>query len=61
MRTLKYIYSIGLVALLASCSNYLDVKPLESISDTQTIYDKTSSVNRIVLKSKTNVAGKYLR
>lgn len=47
MRTLKYIYSIGLVALLTSCSNYLDVKPLESISDTQTIYDKTSSETAI--------------
>ena len=47
MRTLKYIYSIGLVALLTSCANYLDVKPLESISDTQTIYDKTSSETAI--------------
>lgn len=47
MSVIKYIYSIGLVALLTSCSNYLDVKPLESISDTQTIYDKTSSETAI--------------
>ncbi len=47
MRALKHIYSIGLIALLTSCANYLDVKPLESISDTQTIYDKTSSETAI--------------
>ncbi len=47
MRALKYIYSIGIVALLSSCADYLDVKPLESISDTQTIYDKASSETAI--------------
>lgn len=47
MRALKYIYSIGIVVLLSSCAGYLDVKPLESISDTQTIYDKASSETAI--------------
>lgn len=43
MRTLKYILSIGLLTLVASCSKFLDVQPLESISDAQTIFDKTSA------------------
>lgn len=47
MRALKYIYSIGIIVLLSSCAGYLDVKPLESISDTQTIYDKASSETAI--------------
>ena len=47
MKTFKFIYSIGLIALFTSCSSYLDVKPLESISDAQTIYDKTSSETAI--------------
>jgi len=43
MKTLKYIFSVGLLTLSASCSNFLDVKPAESISDAQTIFDKTSA------------------
>ncbi len=43
MKALKYILSAGLLTMGASCSNFLDVKPLESISDTQTIFDKTSA------------------
>jgi hypothetical protein len=47
MKFIKYTLSIGLIGLLTSCQSYLDVKPLESISDTQTIYDKTSSETAI--------------
>lgn len=43
MRKLTYILSIGLFTLAASCSKFLDVQPLESISDAQTIFDKTSA------------------
>lgn len=43
MRALKYILSIGLLTSTVSCSKFLDVQPLESISDTQTIFDKTSA------------------
>lgn len=43
MRSLKYILSIGLLILGISCNRFLDVKPLESISDTQTIFDKSSA------------------
>lgn len=47
MKILKYIFSIGLLTILSSCEKYLDVKPLESISDTQTIFDKSSSETAI--------------
>lgn len=47
MKFFKYIFSIGLLTSLSSCENYLDVKPLESISDTQTIFDKSSSETAI--------------
>ena len=47
MKILKYIFSIGLLTSLSSCEKYLDVKPLESISDTQTIFDKSSSETAI--------------
>lgn len=43
MRALKYILSIGLLTSTVSCNKFLDVQPLESISDTQTIFDKTSA------------------
>ncbi|WP_435354731.1 RagB/SusD family nutrient uptake outer membrane protein [Emticicia sp. SJ17W-69] len=43
MRALKYILSIGLLTSSVSCNKFLDVKPLESISDTQTIFDKSSA------------------
>ncbi len=43
MRTLKYILSIGLFTSTVSCNKFLDVQPLESISDTQTIFDKSSA------------------
>ena len=43
MRTLKNILSVGLLTFSVSCSNFLDVKPLESISDAQTIFDKSSA------------------
>ncbi|MES2520143.1 MAG: RagB/SusD family nutrient uptake outer membrane protein [Bacteroidota bacterium] len=47
MKILKYIFSISLLTSLSSCEKYLDVKPLESISDTQTIFDKSSSETAI--------------
>jgi starch-binding outer membrane protein, SusD/RagB family len=47
MRALKYILSIGLLTSTVSCNKFLDVQPLESISDTQTIYDKTSAETAI--------------
>lgn len=47
MKILTYIFSIGLLTSLSSCEQYLDVKPLESISDTQTIFDKSSSETAI--------------
>ncbi len=43
---MKIIRNISLAALLftgVSCGSYLDVQPLESISDTQTIFDKSSA------------------
>jgi hypothetical protein len=48
MKTLKYIISIGILTSgLSSCESFLDVKPLESISDAQTIVDKTSAETAI--------------
>jgi len=47
MKSLKYIFSIGLITVLSACEKFLDVKPLESISDTQTIFDKASAETAI--------------
>lgn len=47
MKALKYISAISLLAILISCESLLDVQPLESISDEQTIFDKTSSETAI--------------
>lgn len=47
MKLTKYIIGASLVISLGSCSDYLDVQPLESISDTKTIFDKTSSETAI--------------
>lgn len=41
--TLFYSLSIAMLTVLGSCSEFLDVKPLASISDEQTIFDKASS------------------
>jgi len=40
---LFYSLSIAALTLLGSCQEFLDVKPLSSISDDQTIFDKASS------------------
>lgn len=47
MKTLNYIYLLGVIALSISCKSLLDVQPLESISDQQTIFDKSSSETAI--------------
>jgi hypothetical protein len=43
MKTIQYILAFSLVASLVSCDKFLDVKPKESVSDAQTIFDKTSA------------------
>jgi tetratricopeptide (TPR) repeat protein len=42
MKLFKYIF-YGSFALLTSCNKFLDVEPRESVSDEQTIFDKTSA------------------
>jgi hypothetical protein len=43
MKLLTYILPFALLLLWTSCDKFLDVKPLDSISDTQTIVDKQSA------------------
>lgn len=43
MKLYKSILSLITLALFSSCQSFLDVKPLESISDTQTIVDKATA------------------
>src|SRR5436190_34802 len=43
MKPLKYILLLFFISTLVSCKKFLDVKPQESISDQQTIFDKTSA------------------
>ena len=47
MKSKKYIIfsslSLTVLMLLSGCADYLDLKPLDRISDAQTIFDKTSS------------------
>lgn len=43
MKALKYSLFIFLIAMTVSCTKFLDVDPEESISDNQTIFDKTSA------------------
>lgn len=43
MKLIKNILLLLLISTFASCKKFLDVKPKESISDQQTIFDKTSS------------------
>ena len=48
MKALKYSLFIFLIATMVSCSKFLDVDPEESISDNQTIFDKTSAEQYVV-------------
>jgi starch-binding outer membrane protein, SusD/RagB family len=43
MKPIKYILLLFFISTLISCKKFLDVKPKESISDQQTIFDKTSA------------------
>jgi hypothetical protein len=43
MKPIKYILLLFLTGTFFSCKKFLDVKPKESISDQQTIFDKTSA------------------
>jgi tetratricopeptide (TPR) repeat protein len=43
MKAFKYSLFIFLIVTIVSCSKFLDVDPEESISDNQTIFDKTSA------------------
>jgi hypothetical protein len=43
MNTFKYIYPILVAAALSSCKKFLQVEPVDSVSDEQTIVDKTSA------------------
>ncbi|MET0243547.1 MAG: RagB/SusD family nutrient uptake outer membrane protein [Flavitalea sp.] len=43
MKTLNILYVLILVAGFTSCKKFLDVKPEESVSDAQTIFDRASS------------------
>lgn len=43
MKTIKYLPVFLVAYSLMSCNKFLDVQPKESISDAQTIFDKTSS------------------
>ncbi len=47
MKVTKYILSVSLIIVLASCDSFLDVKPKESISDVVTIVDRTSAETAI--------------
>ena len=43
MKAVKYILSFFITTSFISCKKFLDVEPKESISDEQTIFDKTSA------------------
>lgn len=43
MNTIKYIYPVFIVALLTGCKKFLQVQPVDSVSDEQTIVDKASA------------------
>jgi len=44
MKQVRYTFTLSVFTLLlASCSKFLDVDPKESVSDAQTIFDKTSA------------------
>lgn len=47
MNFIKITLSLALLTALSSCSNFLDVKPLESISDAETINDQTSALTAL--------------
>ncbi|NBA88993.1 RagB/SusD family nutrient uptake outer membrane protein [Emticicia sp. CRIBPO] len=47
MKKFKYLLYIVLLTSATGCDKYLDVQPLESISDTQTIFDKSSAETAI--------------
>ena len=47
MKTIKYILAFFFVISLNACSKFLDVKPLESISDEVTIVDRNSAETAI--------------
>src|SRR5262245_50730093 len=43
MTIVKYIYPALLIITFGSCKKFLDVEPVDSVSDEQTITDKTSA------------------
>jgi len=43
LKNTKYIVPVFLVLTLLSCNKFLDVKPKDSVSDTETIFDKSSA------------------
>ncbi|KAA9353103.1 RagB/SusD family nutrient uptake outer membrane protein [Larkinella humicola] len=43
MKPITYFFSILTLAVFSACESFLDVQPLESISDTQTIVDKATA------------------
>lgn len=47
MKTIKYILVFSFIISLNACSKFLDVKPLESISDEVTIVDRNSAETAI--------------
>ncbi len=47
MKFIKITLSLLLLTAVISCSNFLDVKPLESISDAETIKDQTSALTAL--------------
>jgi tetratricopeptide (TPR) repeat protein len=47
MNRIKIIFSLLLLLSASSCKEFLDVKPLESISDTETITDQNSALTAL--------------
>ncbi|OOQ56793.1 RagB/SusD family nutrient uptake outer membrane protein [Mucilaginibacter pedocola] len=43
LKNTKYIATAVLLVTLVSCNKFLDVKPVDSVSDEQTIFDKSSA------------------
>jgi hypothetical protein len=43
LKTIKYIIPVLALVVLASCKKFLEVQPKDSVSDTQTIFDRASA------------------
>jgi tetratricopeptide (TPR) repeat protein len=43
LKTIKYTLPVLALVVLASCKNFLDVQPKDSVSDSQTIFDRSSA------------------